>query len=107
MAITTQHTQEALDRATGNNSTANYGAIYDGFTAKGIAPEEIKPRENVFTYEAWKALGRYVKRGEHGVKVFTYIPTREERDDSGNVTRQAGKRFKAATVFHISQTDKF
>ena len=107
MSITTQQTREALDRATGNNSTSNYGAIYDGFCAMGIDSEDIKPRENVFTFDAWKALGRFVKRGQHGVKVFTYIPVRERRDASGVITQVEGKRFKAATVFHITQTDKF
>jgi hypothetical protein len=51
----------------------NYSAIFQGFMAKGIAETDIKPRENVFTFHAWKALGRSVKRGEHGVKVVTFI----------------------------------
>jgi hypothetical protein len=27
----------------------------------------------VFTYHAWRALGRQVRRGEHGVKVVTFV----------------------------------
>ena len=41
---------EALDRATTNQSLTNYPPIYEGFMAKGIAEAEIKPRENVFTF---------------------------------------------------------
>ena len=53
---------DALDRATTNQSLTNYPAIYEGFMDKGIAEGDIKPRENVFTFNAWKALGRSVSR---------------------------------------------
>jgi hypothetical protein len=56
--------QEALEPATQGLALA---------MAKGIPESEIKPRENVFTFHAWKALDRSVKRGEHGVKVVTFI----------------------------------
>jgi hypothetical protein len=55
---------EALDRATSSQALTNYPAIFGGFMAKGIPEADIKPRENVFTFQAWKALGRSVKRGE-------------------------------------------
>jgi hypothetical protein len=42
----------------------NYGAIFQGFMEKGIPESEILPRENVFTYHAWRALGRQVRRGQ-------------------------------------------
>src|SRR5712692_9223746 len=51
--------QEALTRAVTGQSYSNYPAIVAGFMAKGIPEDQIKPRENVFTYEAWRALGRY------------------------------------------------
>ena len=60
---------EALSRAAQGQSFANWPAIFAGFTAKGIPETEIKPRENIFTYHAWRALGRQVRRGEHGVAV--------------------------------------
>jgi len=64
---------EALDRARTGQTLTNYPAIFGGFMAKGIPEADIKPRENVFTFQAWKALGRSVKRGEHGVRVVTFI----------------------------------
>ena len=49
---------------------------------------DILPRENVFTYHAWRALGRQVRRGEHGVKVTTWIPTeRKELDEKTGYER--------------------
>lgn len=95
---------QALANATGNSSVANYDAIYEGFMEKGIDEEDILPRENVFTYNAWLALGRQVKRGEHGVKITTWVGTTQKDEETGE--RRPGKRRpKTTTVFHISQTE--
>ena len=99
--------QEALNRATGGQSFTNWPAIIAGFAAKGIPEHEIRPRENVLTYHAWRAIGRQVRRGEHGVKVTTWIPTeRKERDETtGEEKVKAGRICHTAVVFHVSQTD--
>ena len=102
--------QEALDRAAHGQSWANYAAIFQGFTAKGIPESEILPRENVFTYHAWRALGRQVRRGEHGVKVTTFVPMEKKSGevdpDTGEEKRiKLGRRAWTAVVFHVSQTD--
>ena len=69
-AITREQLQaEALNRAMHGQSTSNLGEIIKGFKAMGIAEPDIRPRENVFTFWAWKALGRQVRKGEHGVRV--------------------------------------
>ena len=98
---------EALSRALSNQSLSNYPAIFRGFIERGIAESEIHPRENVFTYQAWRALGRQVKRGEHGVRICTYIPidTKEKDSDTGEVTVKTSSRPRMTTVFHITQTD--
>jgi hypothetical protein len=102
-----QMEQEALGRAIGNQSLTNYPAIFQGFMEKGIPESEILPRENVFTYHAWRALGRQVRRGQHGVKVTTWIPTeRKERDETtGELKVSTGRICHTAVVFHVSQTD--
>ena len=87
---------EALHRAATGVTMTNYPAIVAGFIEKGIPAGQIKPRENVFTFNAWKALGRVVKKGEHGVRVVVWIET--EKD--GQKTRRPW----SATVFHESQT---
>jgi antirestriction protein ArdC len=107
--------QEALSRAANGLTMSNWPAIFAGLMAKGIAEQDIRPRENVFTYHAWRALGRQVRRGEHGVKVCTFVTVRgkEERDgiatndvDGTDKPKRGGyRRPWAATVFHVSQTD--
>ena|SRR3990167_9071673 len=99
--------QEALSRAVGGQSTRNYADIYRGFAAKGVPVDEIKPRENVLTFHAWKALGRSVRKGEHGVKVLTFREgTRTEHNkETGEEERKSFRSPWSSTVFHISQTD--
>jgi len=99
-----QMQQEALSRAASGQSLANWPAIFAGFMAKGIPEHEIKPRENVFTYNAWRALGRQVRRGEHGVKVTTFVPMTKKDKETGE-EKSIGKHAWTATVFHVSQTD--
>jgi hypothetical protein len=95
---TLSHRQtEALDRAISSASFTNYPAIYQGFLAKGIREDEIKPRENVFTFNAWKAKGRSVRKGEHGIKVVTFI------ECSGVEIRLVAKRRRLAIVAHTPQ----
>jgi len=108
--------QEALSNAIGHRSTVNYGPIINGFMEKGIPIDDIRPRENVFTFWAWKALGRRVKKGEHGVKVITWIPMEGKKGEpsSENTEAQPGPNVKprkgatrpwTTTVFHVSQTE--
>jgi hypothetical protein len=94
---------ESLRRAVHGQSFSNFPAIFQGFAAKGIAESEIKPRENVFTFQAWKALGRVVRRGEHGVKVTTFIECTKENKETRE--KESFRRPWTTTVFHISQTD--
>lgn len=96
--------QQALANATRSESLTNYPAIFEGFVEKGIPEDEIEPRVNVFTYHAWRALGRQVRKGEHGVKVTTWVSMSKKDAETG----EAGgsfKRPKVTTVFHVSQTD--
>jgi len=109
MSKTTSHKaqelqEKALSRALQSLSMSNYPAIYLGFEAKGIAAEDIKPRENVFSLYAWKALGRQVRKGEHGVRIATV------RKGEKIVNEETGEKVEFSspwfvTVFHISQTD--
>ena len=102
---TLQLRQEALTRAVSGESFSNFPAIFAGFVAKGIPESEIKPRENVFTYRAWKALGRQVRQGEHGVKVATFIDCQGKETDRDTGEWKVYRRPWTTTVFHISQTD--
>ena len=106
MTMTTLEMQaEALQRATNQTSVANYASIYHGFIEKGIPEAEIQPRVNVFTFNAWKALGRSVRKGEHGVKVITYVTTKSKVDDETGEEKGGGRIPWTTTVFHVSQTE--
>ena len=96
---------ESLKRAVSGQSFTNFPAIFHGFAAKGIPESEIKPRENVFTFQAWKALGRVVRRGEHGVKITTFIESKSEEIDKDTGEPKLVRRPWTTTVFHISQTE--
>ncbi len=105
---TTEIQNEALTRAVTGQSGRNYSAIFRGFTSRGIPEDEINPRENVFTYQAWRALGRQVRKGEHGIKICTFIPmdSKETDPDTGEVKIKTSSRPRTTTVFHVSQTDE-
>jgi antirestriction protein ArdC len=83
----------------------NYAGIFEGFMAKGIPESAIIPRENVFTYNAWLALGRQVRKGEHGVKVVTFIACKDKKQEEKDGKPHPYRRPWSTTVFHISQTD--
>ena len=116
-AITREQLQaEALNRAMHGQSTSNLCEIIKGFKAMGIAEPDIRPRENVFTFWAWKALGRQVRKGEHGVRVTTWVERRkrlqanhrDQRSDEADAAADANTRSRFSrpvTVFHISQTE--
>lgn len=95
--------QQALSNAVSNQSMLNYHAIFTEFMARGIPESQIEPRVNVFTYKAWLALGRQVRKGEHGVKVVTFVPMTKRDTLTGN--EKSFRVPRSTTVFHISQTD--
>lgn len=100
---------EALSRASSGRSICNYQTIITEFTARGIPSDQVQPRVNVFTYAAWKALGRHVRKGEHGVKVLTWIETdtvKKTTDPKTGKTKLSPDLMpRTATVFHVTQTD--
>jgi antirestriction protein ArdC len=99
---------QALRNATTSQSMMNFNAIFEGFAAKGIDPALVEPRVNVFTFHAWRALGRVVRKGEHGVKVCTWItidPAKPNENGEVDSSKLGGRRPRTTTVFHLSQTD--
>lgn len=98
--------QTALRNATTSQSLSNYPMIYQQFMEMGIPEDEIRPRENVFTLNAWRALGRRVKKGVHGVKICTWVPTTAtKKNDKGERVEVTRTMPWSTTVFHVSQTE--
>lgn len=99
----------ALNRAVSGESLLNYATIYDGFMRQGIGEDEIRPRENVFTWGAWKAKGRQPRREErpNAVEVLTYITAWGNVEQADGTMRRCpvGKRATTAKVYHVSQTE--
>jgi hypothetical protein len=94
---------EALQRIQSSQSLANFAAVIDAFTERGIPEDQIQPKENCLTYNAWQAKGRQVRRGEHGAKITVYYPTQLPPDAPPDAEPQL--RPVTAVIFHISQTD--
>jgi antirestriction protein ArdC len=97
--------QRALSNARFGQSLGNYATIYSGFIEKGVPESDILPRINVLTFNAWKALGRSVRKGEHGVRVVTFVPVAGKPSANGETPR-AYKLPRTVTVFHVSQTQE-
>ena len=99
----------ALDRAHTLVPNSNDAAVVMGFSARGIAVDDIIPRVNVLSFQAWLAMGRVVKKGEHGVKLTTWIPIRPKKGATPAMTDSKPPktrcRPKSVSVFHISQTE--
>ncbi|MHA7814030.1 MAG: hypothetical protein ACX94C_11645 [Phycisphaerales bacterium] len=92
---------EAYERAQNGGSEFNDSLVVAGFKARGLRESEIKPRENVLSFHAWKHLGRSVMKGERGVKVpvIRGIEVENAHGETENKTVRG-----SAAVFHISQT---
>jgi hypothetical protein len=60
-------------------------------------------------YRAWQALGRQVRRGEHGIAILapcTYTAhTDDDTEPAANEPRRVLRGFKVAHVFDLAQTD--
>jgi len=91
----------ALARIEQNPSEANFATVIEEFMERGIPEEDILPKENVLTFQAWLAKGRCVKKGEHGVHFTVFIPVRDP-DEKGKQKTYP----KSTTVFHITQTEE-
>ena len=85
---------------------------YTAFSEAGIPPEDIDPRNNVLTFNAWKAKGRRVAKGAKSVAVTVWIPiigkkSDPEPNDTGDddaKKKRGGMRPKLTRLFHEWQT---
>jgi hypothetical protein len=94
---------EALDRAT-NGHSKNDEFVYAMLTLAGY--DDVQPRVNCLTYNAWKAAGRSVKKGEKGLGVTVWIPCKDKEAKPDPKTGEARKSMRPKTtyIFHIDQT---
>lgn len=91
-----------LEKIEKSKGMSNIPIVFEGFLKMGIPLDDIKPKVNVLTYEAWQEKGRQVRKGEKGIKIMVFR--------RGLVTNKAGKTSEKTlprwtTVFHETQTD--
>lgn len=62
---------------------------------------------HVAGFRTWKRLGRYVKKGEHGIAIMAPIIYRKKKSEDSNKESkdEEVRTFKTVYVFDISQTD--
>ena len=61
---------------------------------------------NVAGFRKWQSLGRQVRKGERGIRIFGYsTKTVTEEDDNGDEVETKLTRFPVLSVFDIGQTD--
>jgi len=94
---------EALDRAT-NGHSKNDEFVFAMLTLAGYS--DVQPRVNCLTYNAWRAVGRSVKKGEKGLGVTVWIPCKDKEAKPDPKTGEARKSMRPKTtyIFHIDQT---
>ncbi|MFX4303649.1 ArdC-like ssDNA-binding domain-containing protein [Alicyclobacillus tolerans] len=56
-------------------------------------------------YQAWKKLGRHVRKGEKGITIIAPMLVKEKDDETEELGKIVLKGFRGATVFDISQTE--
>jgi len=94
-----QTSLEALNRAQSGLPCANDAAVIMAAEQAGIL--DAIPRDNVLTFNGWRAKGRTVRKGQ---RALIKIPVWGDQKDkaTGNIK----KRLFTSALFHISQTDR-
>jgi hypothetical protein len=103
--------QEALARIQSMHFCGNDVLVIQVFSEAGIPPEQIDPRNNVLTFNAWKAKSRRVAKGAKSIRVTVWIPIRDRNADAepdengdGEKKKRNGMRPKLTRLFHLCQT---
>jgi len=81
--VITQEPMTAEDATTFESySEFNAQTLMDAAEARGC---ECQPYVDWFTYKRWKAQGMQVQKGEHGVKITTFVErfSKTEKDKNG------------------------
>lgn len=83
----------------------NYFSIHNAVQAQLACLEGLcEAYKDIFTFRRWKAQGYFVRKGEKGTKITTWIP-KIETDEEGK-EKIVGKRPKVAVVFCRHQVEK-
>ena len=56
-------------------------------------------------FHTWRALGRHVRKGEHGIRILAPVTARKADDTTDGEEAPAVLRWRTVVVFDISQTE--
>lgn len=56
-------------------------------------------------FNAWRSLGRFVKKGEKGIAIIAPMVLKKREAQSANADEKTVLRFRAVHVFDVAQTD--
>ena len=93
----TKEQAQTFDR----HSTTNAAVLLNTASAKGC---NCQPYQDWFTYNRWLAQGYQVQKGEHGIRLTTWLTTTKKNEDGEEVV--TGTRPKGYTVFCRCQVKK-
>lgn len=83
----------------------NHFSIHNAVQAQLACPEGLcEAYKDIFTFRRWKAQGYFVRKGEKGTRITTWIP-KVATDEKGS-EKVIGKRPKKAVVFCRHQVEK-
>jgi len=115
-----EHATEALLSSDGWRAWLRTRSVLHGYSANntlllwGQALERDMSLTHVAGFKAWLRLGRCVRKGEKGLRVFAPMPIRK-RDDKDAKSEPAARtdaeedrprmRFRLSAVFDVSQTE--
>ena len=103
-------TGEGMMRETLTAETARQFQGYSAMNAASILAVlkcDCEPYRDVFTYQRWQAQGFQVRKGEHGVRITTWIDATEKRaeGDEPEGERKVYRLPRAVVVFCRCQVD--
>ena len=87
--------------AMGRNHQYSYGNVM-------MIATQMPDATRVAGFHTWRKLGRFVKKGEHGIVIIAPMLIKAKEDaDAGDTpdSERSILRFKAVYVFDVSQTD--
>jgi len=105
--------EESLVNGSRCQPNSNDMPVIMEFEGKGIPADQVNtfgPDQNVYTYNAWQAQDRQVRKGEKSVTCTVWIPVvvKGKPDAIREADRKdrTRSRMHNACLFHVSQTDQ-
>lgn len=104
--------ENSLANASRHAPNSNDIPVIMEFQTRGLSSDKVHtfgPEQNVYTYNAWQAKGRQVRKGERSVRCTVWIPVvvkgKPDAIRESDRKDRTRSRMHNACLFHISQTD--